>query len=463
MKRYLAFLLIFMSFILELKAFEVEGIQYELYPDVQNECYVTYPEGGLSGYEGSVLIPESVVYNDNVLTVSGIGDYAFAGCNNLIAINLPSTIRSIGRNAFQSTSLEEMIVPRGVTEIPDQTFYGCGLLKSVSAPGVELIGNSAFGNCIMLQSVELSEELGYVGNSAFHNCSSLPSFRLNYDGIRLGTSAFSGCSSLASVSLPESLKEIPAYTFMDCTSLEEVEGSENIEIFDDYAFYNCSALPTLILAPKIERIGKNSFGLCSALKLEEICGDGLVIEDYAFTGCRSLEKLEFTGISEIGIESFAHAENLQSISFDESLHYIRERAFSSCGNIVYVGCFAELPPFLQLYSFTDRVYNQATLEVMSGLRLLYMQTPPWSYFKNVTELPDSGIITGIDNLPLPDMIIEGYTLTVRGGTCRVAVYSIDGLLIKETVKQEGDFSVELPARGIYIISINGINKTIIIS
>ena len=69
--------------------------------------------------------------------VTRIGDYAFAGCQNLTSVEIPNSVKSIGVRAFvECIKLPSIEIPNSVTIIGYQAFYNCYYLASVT------IGNS---------------------------------------------------------------------------------------------------------------------------------------------------------------------------------------------------------------------------------------------------------------------------------------------------------------------------------
>lgn len=57
-----------------------------------------------NNYSGSITIPSTVTYNNNVYSVSSIEDYAFQNCTNLSSITIPNSILNIGAYAFSNCS-----------------------------------------------------------------------------------------------------------------------------------------------------------------------------------------------------------------------------------------------------------------------------------------------------------------------------------------------------------------------
>lgn len=63
-----------------------------------------------------------------------MGQAAFNGCSNLAQVNLPEEVDFLGGAVLAYTAVTKARIPRGVTEIPQQFFEGCGKLTSVEIP-----------------------------------------------------------------------------------------------------------------------------------------------------------------------------------------------------------------------------------------------------------------------------------------------------------------------------------------
>ncbi len=98
----------------------------------------------------SVVIPESVIYNDVTYNVKSIGDDAFRNRTSLKKIVIPNSVTIIGYSAFYGcTGLTNIVIPNSVTYIGAYAFRDCtGLTNIVIPNSVTYIGSYAFSGCI---------------------------------------------------------------------------------------------------------------------------------------------------------------------------------------------------------------------------------------------------------------------------------------------------------------------------
>ena len=73
----------------------INGINYRL-----NEETLTAEVIKKEGYEGNIIIPETVVLNEVTYRVTSIGERAFFSCDLLNFITIPNSVMSIGKRAF---------------------------------------------------------------------------------------------------------------------------------------------------------------------------------------------------------------------------------------------------------------------------------------------------------------------------------------------------------------------------
>jgi hypothetical protein len=131
-----------------------------------------------TGQGGVVIVPEKIEdipvveigdsafwNNKSVLAVVLPGtiwkiNWAFSGCENLAAVNLPAGLEYIGRGAFSHTAITEIKIPEGIQVIGDETFSSCKSLLSVSLPAsLKAIGSRAFSSCTELADITIPDSI----------------------------------------------------------------------------------------------------------------------------------------------------------------------------------------------------------------------------------------------------------------------------------------------------------------
>lgn len=129
----------------------INGINYRLDEETKTAEVIAKR----NGYEGDIIIPETVVSNRASYLVMSIGKNAFFDCKSLTSITLPDSIKSIGFGAFMSCeSLSKITLPGNVKSIESNAFYRCESLTEITIPNsVKSLGYEVFNNCISLKTI----------------------------------------------------------------------------------------------------------------------------------------------------------------------------------------------------------------------------------------------------------------------------------------------------------------------
>ena len=108
-----------------------------------------------NGYEGDIIIPETVVSNRASFLVTSIGENAFFSCKSLTSTTLPNSVKSIGMGSFTyCESLTSITIPDSVKVIANMAFYHCSSLTEITIPNsVKTLGYEVFENCISLEAI----------------------------------------------------------------------------------------------------------------------------------------------------------------------------------------------------------------------------------------------------------------------------------------------------------------------
>ena len=225
---------------------------------------------------GELIIPSEVIRYGRAYKVVSIAESAFKNCNKLTAIEIPSSITSIGNDAFSGcTGLQKVIVPDLKTwcaisfgnKPSNPLYYAYHLYSDANAEiknlvipdGVTNIGSYAFIKGLF-NTVTIPGSVSQIGNYSFYKCTSLASVKMAKGVGRIRASAFLGCTALSSITFPEGMTRIGGSAFMDCTALESVEipasmiGDGSLPGVGDNAFKQCSKLK-LVKSSVLQPIG----------------------------------------------------------------------------------------------------------------------------------------------------------------------------------------------------------------
>ena len=328
-------------------AFEVDGIEYYLSSD--REVMVM---ANANKYEGSVVIPSSVMYDRKNYTVVSINNKAFSGCTDLISITIPKTVTWIASDAFSGcTSLTSIIVNDGnyyynsnnncnaiIATKTNTLIVGC---KNTRIPeGVTTIGENAFNGCTSLTSVTIPKSVTSIVPGAFSGCSGLTSIEVKkgnkkYKNIDNGNAIIDsatntlimGCKSTI---IPQWVTSIERRAFEGCTSLTSITIPESVTSIGTCAFSG-SGLTSITIHGSVTSIKEKTFQDCIGLTSVTIPNSVTSIEDHAFDGCTSLTSVTIPeSITSIGKFAFQGCASLKSITIPNS--------FTSIGNDAFYGC-----------------------------------------------------------------------------------------------------------------------------
>lgn len=148
-----------------------------------------------------LVIPEGTNY---------IGSYAFCG-SKINSVTLHDNVTNVHATAFDNC--ENLSLPEydgalyvGTAENPYSVLLRAKTSDVISVkvhPAARIIGNSAFFDCISLNSITLPSSLQIICNYAFRNCSRLAEITIPKEVVSIGYQAFLGCNSLSRVILLE--------------------------------------------------------------------------------------------------------------------------------------------------------------------------------------------------------------------------------------------------------------------
>lgn len=291
----------------------------------------------ITGYTGSntnVEVPKTIQGKP----VTTIGENAFFN-TGITSVKLPSSLRTIGKNAFHScVGLTSITIPNGVTLIDNAAFRGCSNLKAITlADTLQKIGNQAFYQCSSLSSIHFGGALTYIGDWAFAYCTSLQNVAIVGSVTHVGNNLFYECKSLSSCTF-ESTSKITALgeaMFYDCISLKSFSFPSGVKVVPANIFVGCRSLSSVAMHQNITSISANAFADCISLSAVKLPAKLLHLEKGAFSGCSTLKEIEIpSGTLDIGDSAFSGCANLKKAVLPASVVSIGAKAFSGCDDLV---------------------------------------------------------------------------------------------------------------------------------
>lgn len=158
-----------------------------------------------------------------------------------------------------------LIIPDGVTELPDALFAGrCDIERVVMPDSLRVLGMELFTGCSALKSVRLPGTLRDLSPAIFAECPLLSDITLPETLVSVGDGAFLSCPSLHSIKLPNSLREICDLAFWG-TGLESISVPEGVARIGEHAFWSCEELRKADVLGRDTVICENAFGSCYKL------------------------------------------------------------------------------------------------------------------------------------------------------------------------------------------------------
>lgn len=147
-------------------------------------------------FNGVLAIPESV----SGLAVTSLGDYCAIGCKGITAVTIPSTVKSIETGALAELNISSITIPEGVTAIGTWAFHADSLVSTVSLPtSLRTIGDNAFLNLSALRTIVIPEGVISIGDKAFCDNLQLETVFLPNTLKSIDYGGFMNCSNLREV------------------------------------------------------------------------------------------------------------------------------------------------------------------------------------------------------------------------------------------------------------------------
>lgn len=133
-------------------------------------------------------------------TLKRLGTYAFAYCKSMPSVTLPDGLTDLGeaRTFAWCSKLSDINFPEGVTALPEYCFYGTGFSGIRLPSTLRTVGRNLFQSCPSLRKVIIEDGLTEISDYMFSSCSSLVVVKMPDTATKIGNYVFQNCTSLPS-------------------------------------------------------------------------------------------------------------------------------------------------------------------------------------------------------------------------------------------------------------------------
>jgi hypothetical protein len=370
-----------------------------VYIDVDDDNpYYKDIDGHLYSKDGKTFLQYATGRTEDTYTVrSGveyIHNHAFAKCESLVKVTLPSSLKELSIYLFnECRNLEHVNIPDGITEIPDGAFAYCESLRQITIPSsVTMIGGGAFTSCLSLTSVVIPYGVTTIEWRAFQNC-----------------------IGITEIVIPDSVTYLGEYAFDSCISLSYLRISSNITVIPPEAFRACWSLTTVIIPSGVVTIKDKAFEVCNELRAVVIPASVEVIGDEVFNGCT---KLDYVFV----VRSFGEVEH-GSLNYPlYSAEYYTYSASMPQDGGKYWHYVNGVPVIWDVY-YNGAGYSAGLTYVSNGDGTCYVK--------------DAGSFTG-SVLTIPSIAPNGDTVTAISASAFEGCLTIKTVIIPDTVKIIGE-------------------------
>ena len=376
---------------------------------------------GYKGTGGFVEIPSTITDNGVEYTVTRIGKGAFYNNVDIESITIPSTVTSIGDNAFAYLYLGLLLIPNSVTEIGEGAF---NTIKNIiytgnaegSPWGALTVNGYGDGKCIFADA-EKTHLTAYITNRD---------------------------STITTIDIPESVIAIGEYAFTNVWATKIDEG---------YYIGN-EENPYLILW----HVGDYfSDSVITSYEIKDGCK---YIYYTAFANMEDLESVTIpNSVISIGKLAFYGCDNLKSVNIPDGVVYIGEGAFSDCYELTSI-TIPQSVTTIDKYAFGNCYKLTITCEVSSKPE---GWDDEWRFGNNTVHWAEDDVAVTESAANKVNIYAHHNTIVVENATDEIRVYDAMGKLICRDVACRVRTEITINGTGVYIVKTGNVVKRVMVN
>jgi hypothetical protein len=435
---------------------------------VPAEAVATYKAAtGWSSY--NIVVEKQVTINNP--TAGGLADAIIGGghgpLSSITHLTVTGNLNAIDigqmkTNMTNLTAIDLSGVSLANNALPDYAFQDKAMLSSIVLPStVVSIGNNAFSGCTLSGPIPLPASVTTIGSSAFSGCIRLTGALTIPNSVTLiGADAFHSCSGFTgALTIPNSVTSIGDYAFSGCSGLTGALPIPNsLTSIGSGAFYGCSGLTGELTIPNsVTSIGSRAFDGCSGFNGPlTLSNSATYLAYYAFSGCSQISGTLTipTSVTIIDPGAFYGCKSITELTIPASTTNISSNAFGGCTGLQKITVARHLPPTIDDKTFTGVNKESCALVVPFGSSSTYKTTAYWSEFKNISEAG----ITGIEHMQTISAVkvyTANQSIVVVGAEQgpTVTVYHSNGGWLQSVVSQGDKVILPVKAGAIYLVKV----------
>lgn len=278
--------------------------------------------------------------------VSNGDDCGWVRITELVSTSI--TMASLFPDSY--TVITNVVLTGDGERIPQRAFAGCASLQNVVIPdGITTIGVRAFEGCEALSKITIPDDVTTIGKYAFNGCSALTEIVIPDSVDKIGENVFKDCTNLKSITIRLSVEgaaenlpnDVPLTLILDNNDqrlpdrlrncVRKVIFSDGITRIADDFFLDCNNLETIDIPQSVVAIGRNVFNFCSSLNI--VTQDGFKLYQGWCLGYEGADNSTLKipeGVLGVASEAFKGMTSLKNVTFPISLRFIGADAFAGC-------------------------------------------------------------------------------------------------------------------------------------
>ena len=322
--------------LVSVSAFEETGVTDVIIEDISKVCNRVFADCNslkkltINVADGPTSVPsalvkgcknlQTVVFTGRTKNLTVIEAAAFKETKNLNTVSLPDTIKTISKEAFYDSGIENIHLPEGLKQVGTMAFARSGLKDIIIPNKIKNLGEYAFHNCEELTEVTLPESVTKIPSGIFEDCCSLKT--VNAPNVNtVCDHAFYNCKNLETFDFSK-LQSLDLMAFA-YTGIREAVFSDKFSQLGISAFHHCKNLQTVDMKTcKIQEIPYQCFCFCKGLKDVQLPQDVTAFDNSCFLRAR-LNKLTINAGTYVGNNAFSKSFISELIFTDDTNHLMK--------------------------------------------------------------------------------------------------------------------------------------------